>query len=232
MPAEPLQELKLFIHSGAHSQPIGVNDKPLIDRFAGSRVRPAQGRQQLCKLARTPSPSTSEGELGPGSGELAQPEVPPRNCGCRAAAGVHRAAAWGCCLPKKLCSGPRDNGVFAASDTSGVCSPSLPRAESGHGASRTNVRAGSTSTRLGMSRVQLPLRTAGHYCLLGLSLFLSFPSLYIEFGGFCIFTAKTRNLAYVGKCKRQKKKKKLTNSHPYVQLRHFRGGWDLLKNFQ
>lgn len=139
MPAEPLQELKLFIHSGAHLQPIGVNDKPLIEWFAGSWVRPSQGRQQLCKLPLTPS-RHSEGELGPSSGELAQPKIPPRTCSCRAAMEIHLAANWGRFLPKKLCSGPGDNGAFAASGTSGVCSPSLPYARWGYKASRINGR--------------------------------------------------------------------------------------------
>lgn len=226
VPAEPLQELKLFIRSGAHLQPIGVNDKPLIERFAGSWLRPCQGQQQLCKLPSTPSPSTSQGELGPSSRELARPEIPPQNYSCRAAMEIHWAANWGCFLPKKLCSAPGDNGVFAASGTSGVCSPSLPCARWGYDASRMNVRTFESAPHLilGWAVFSCWVTT-----IFEISLVSQFSISVFSLGFFAFLLPKTGTWVMWGNAKGRKKKSKF---HPYLQLRNFWGGRDLLKKIQ
>lgn len=225
VPAEPLQELKLFIHSGAHLQPIGVNDKPLIERFAGSWVRPCQGRQQLCKL-----PSTSEGELGPSSRELAQPKIPPRNCSCRAATGMRPAALWGCFLPKKLCSGPGNNGVFAASDTSGVCSPSLPCARWGvMPAGRIWEQA---TSRPGMSRVHRALQDNWSLLSFGIILVSQFSSSVLGVCGVLHFYCQNQEPGLCGEMqKAEKEKKKKDRFSPLPPIKALLGRKGFVERF-
>lgn len=133
-------------------------------------------------------------------------------------------------FPKRQCSERAGNGVLAASDTSGVCSPSLlcQAQEQPYDASKVNRRTVSTSSHLEMSCVQLPLRTASHYCPLRLFLFpkqFSISVLRVWGLVFLIFTAKNCNPTCVEKSKMQKKRKNInvTNSYLFLQLRHFGG---------
>lgn len=239
VPDENLQELKLFIHSDALLQSIGVNDKPLIDQFSGSWVRPSQDQQQLCKLPHTLSPVHLWGRAqvrasGAGSAWNPAQKLQPLN------SNRSSDSWWSAFLfPQRQCSEHGGNGAFAASDTSGVCSPALlcQAQEQPYDASKVNRRTVSTSSHLEMSCVQLPLRAATHYCPLGLVLFpkeFSISVLRVWGLVFLIFTAKNWNLTCVEKSKMQKKEERQYDK--FLPLPPVKALWrgeesDLLKTF-
>lgn len=97
MPDEQLQELKPFIHSGAHLQPIGVSHKLLIDQFSGSWIRPSQDRQQLCKLPPAPSPAHLRGRAPVPAQGASSAWNPPKTCSPWTVA-PRRAQGYSCFL--------------------------------------------------------------------------------------------------------------------------------------
>lgn len=131
-------------------------------------------------------------------------------------------------FPKRQCSEPGQNGVFAASDTSGVCSPPLPL--SGTGAAVRRQQGERKNRQHLVSPWGEPCSAAAQdsWSLLSFGIILvsqtsqKLFSVSVPKGFFCIFAAKNWNRARVGKSKRQNVS--MTNSHPSLQLRHFWGG--------